>query len=94
VHHLASLQVEGGVSMTKPIFRVYVFSCAIAALAGCENLPRRGQQPAPQSLAPVIEGDKEAESTAAPKGFFKQGSRIPGAMSSEGAEIEHSLGVQ
>jgi hypothetical protein len=68
--------------------------CAVVTLGGCETLQRREKQLAPKVEAPASEGGAEADSTAATKGFFKQGSRIPGAMSSEGADIERSLGVQ
>jgi hypothetical protein len=72
--------------------------CAGLSLVGCESFPKRKETPATtrSTTAPIpTEGQAESDSAASagPKGFFKS-TRLPGAMSSEGAEIEHSLGVQ
>ncbi|HEV3168531.1 MAG TPA: hypothetical protein VGZ22_31280 [Isosphaeraceae bacterium] len=71
--------------------------CASMVLTGCESLQPFTRKASPEKPAvPVDDGESESSSTTAsagPKGFFKN-SRLPGAMSSEGAEIERSLGVQ
>jgi hypothetical protein len=73
--------------MKKPMLWLWVtFGCV--GIAGCEHLPRRSEQPAAHTATPANEG--ETDSTP---GFFKS-TRLPGAMSEEGADIERSLGVQ
>jgi hypothetical protein len=80
--------------MNKPIrwLRV-VIGCAGVAVAGCESLQKRGHEHTTRSTAPPIQAEAEPDAPSGPKGFFKN-SRLPGALSSEGAEIEKSLGVQ
>lgn len=58
--------------------------------SGCETWNRQGLRPKP---LPTVEApDDEPAGPAGPKGFFKP-TRLSGAMSEEGAEIERSLGV-
>ena len=70
--------------------------CSGMMVSGCETwngFTRRGSTTEPTPVA-VDDGDgAEAKGPSGPKGFFKS-TRLPGAMSSEGAEIERSLGVQ
>ena len=57
---------------------------------GCETWNRQGVRPKPLPIAEA--SDEEPTKTAGPKGFFKS-TRLPGAMSDEGEDIERSLGV-
>jgi hypothetical protein len=75
----------------------FVFGCAGVLVAGCETerksaLRPKSQDPAVPSAAARDEDDGSGE-TAPPKGFFRS-TRLPGALSSEGAEIEQHLGIQ
>ena len=69
-------------------------ACACPALAGCESL-RHGLRPDPDATANAV--DEPAEhpevKSEAPKGFFKS-TRLSGAMSDEGRDIEKSLGIE
>jgi hypothetical protein len=79
--------------MKKPnLWLGVALGCVGVSLAGCENMPKRGQQSSTHSAAPVSESDSDPTPPQA-KGFFKS-TRLPGSMSSEGADIEKSLGVQ
>jgi hypothetical protein len=60
---------------------------AIALLSGCETLGHTKHSGAHD------EAKSDSEDTKEGAGFFKS-SRVPGAMSSEGREIERSLGIQ
>lgn len=68
--------------------------CALPALAGCEGLHRNLR---PDSDADVIAKESPAEhpeiKSEPPKGFFKS-TRLSGAMSDEGRDIEKSLGIE
>lgn len=71
-----------------------VAGCTVLAQTGCETL-RSGRRDRSVEV-PVAVDDAEGESSSAPsgpKGFFSN-SRLPGALSSEGADIERSLGVK
>jgi hypothetical protein len=57
-------------------------------LPGCELL-EHVRRPRTQEDAPSSDADEPSET----KGFFTS-SRIPGALSSEGREVEQSLGVR
>ena len=69
-------------------------ACALPALAGCEAL-NRNLRPDPDVTADLK--DEPAEhpevKSEAPKGFFKS-TRLSGAMSDEGREVEKSLGIE
>jgi hypothetical protein len=60
--------------------------CTLGALPGCEHLGNTRDSKADSA------SDEEEATSHSTKGFFKP-TRLPGAMSSEGAEIERSLGV-
>jgi hypothetical protein len=64
---------------------------AVLAMPGCEtlqhNLRTSSGRDAPR------EAEAKAEEASEARGFFKP-SRVSGAMSSEGREIEQSLGVR
>lgn len=80
--------------------RIVWMAAALAGMglfsSGCETPNHFVRKSHPDEKAanyvPAEDGDGEAKAAAGPKGFFK-GGRLPGAMSSEGAEIERSLGV-
>jgi hypothetical protein len=59
----------------------------LSFLPGCESLEHYRRPRSQEDVKP--EADESSES----KGFFKS-SRIPGAMSSEGREVEQSLGIR
>ncbi len=68
---------------------------AFTFFAGCESLNREVRPKSEPSLEDVaeaapMEGEVRSE---APKGFFKS-SRLSGAMSDEGREIERDLGIR
>lgn len=69
-------------------------ACALPALAGCESL-RRNLRPEPEITADATEKPAEHPEieSEAPKGFFKS-TRLSGAMSDEGRDIEKSLGIE
>jgi hypothetical protein len=71
--------------------RVLAIVCAAALLPGCEML-RHNLRPRSDDDTARVDDAKSEESIEA-KGFFKS-SRLSGAMSSEGREIEQSLGVR
>jgi hypothetical protein len=72
----------------RRVFRLGpILLSALAFLPGCELLERYRHPPAQDEAKP------DAEEPSETKGFFKS-SRIPGAMSSEGREIEQSLGIR
>jgi hypothetical protein len=67
---------------------------ACTALSGCETLRHNVRQ---ASYEPSGGDDEESPKLGAvksqpPKGFF-QSSRLPGAMSSEGRDVERNLGI-
>lgn len=69
--------------------------CAGAGLTGCETLNWFGRKSSSSSDAMHSAATSDTESDdapAGPKGFFKP-TRLSGALSSEGAEIERHLGV-
>jgi hypothetical protein len=82
--------------MIRRILRLgLILVCGGSALPGCETLqhtlrprPERDEPPATESTA----GAAEPAESPAPKGFFKS-SRLSGAWSNEGREIERDLGV-
>jgi hypothetical protein len=64
-------------------------------LSGCETLNqtiRRNSGDKPKSTGDDEKDEVEKVSSEAPKGFFS-GNRLSGAMSSEGRDVERSLGV-
>jgi hypothetical protein len=69
-------------------------ACAFPALAGCESLRHR-LRPDPDVTANIE--DEPAEhpeiKSEAPKGFFPN-TRLSGAMSDEGRDVEKSLGIE
>jgi hypothetical protein len=69
-------------------------AAACSALAGCEELRHglRSKSVASSEDAANGSGVQDVKPDA-PKGFFKS-TRLPGAMSDEGREIEKSLGIQ
>jgi hypothetical protein len=77
-----------------------LLACAVSVLSGCEWIdhnvrPRASDdEPRPPEVATDPEVSKSFFSEPeAPKSFFKS-SRLSGAMSSEGRDIERSLGIQ
>jgi hypothetical protein len=69
-------------------------ACAFPALAGCEGL-HRNLRPDPDALANAQEDPPEHPEIKSepPQGFFKS-TRLSGAMSDEGRDIEKSLGIE
>ena len=68
-------------------------AAACSALTGCE-LFRHDVRSKSDGGAPDDETSRIGEvRSEAPKGFFKS-SRLPGAMSDEGREIERDLGIR
>ena len=69
-------------------------ACASPALAGCETL-RHGLRPDPDTTANIEDQPAEHPEVKSepPKGFFKS-TRLSGAMSDEGRDIEKSLGIE
>lgn len=65
-------------------------SWLVAALCGCQAM-----QQGKHSKSDDDDDDRAVEGvhSTPPKGFFR-GTRLPGAMSSEGSEIERDLGIQ
>jgi hypothetical protein len=61
----------------------------LSILPGCESLDQYRRPRSPDD----VKSDAEESSASDSKGFFKS-SRLPGAMSSEGREIEQSLGIR
>jgi hypothetical protein len=59
----------------------------LSFLPGCESLEQYRRSRPQEDVKP------DADEPSETKGFFKS-SRIPGAMSSEGREIEQSLGIR
>jgi hypothetical protein len=57
---------------------------AVTLLPGCETLEHRRLR---------HEDDAKSEEEVEKAGFFSKGSRISGAMSSEGRSIERDLGI-
>ena len=83
--------MAGGVVITRRAFVVGL--CWLAAgLSGCATArqPERPTYNDDDDDEPLSEGVRSKP----PKGFFKKGSRLPGALSSEGSEIERNLGIQ
>ena len=72
-----------------------ILVCAGMALPGCEtlqhNLRPRSEDDAPRAAEAKSDEDESGDPPVS-KGFFKS-SRLSGAMSSEGREIEQSLGI-
>jgi hypothetical protein len=87
--------------MLRRILRLgLILACGVPALPGCETLkhetrPRSGpDEPRPAKAQPETgEAQPESGESTPAKGFFKP-SRLSGALSSEGRDIERSLGVQ
>lgn len=75
-----------------------IVSCCLFAGCGAHHQQmiksKPPEDPTAWSGSPVAGRDETTSETAAgsSKGFFKS-TRLPGAMSSEGTEIERSLGV-
>ncbi len=69
-------------------------ACALPALAGCEGL-RRHLRPDPDATANAKQDPPEHPELKSdpPKGFFPN-TRLSGAMSDEGRDIEKSLGIE
>jgi hypothetical protein len=86
--------------MIRRIFRLgLILVCGGAVLPGCETLKHETRPNSDSDVPHAAESTSESkesgdssESTPT-KGFFKS-SRLSGAMSSEGRDIERSLGVQ
>jgi len=70
--------------------------CTLGSLSGCETthpFSRKQNSDTTSVKSPVpVEDGNEEHAVAGPKGFFKP-TRLSGALSSEGADIEHDLGV-
>ncbi|MDE2508849.1 MAG: hypothetical protein KGM43_16710 [Planctomycetota bacterium] len=84
------------ISLPRKLLRV-VFAAVLITpgLLGCEST-RHGLRPRDQVDASSAESADDADKnvgSVAPKGFFKN-SRLSGAMSSEGREIENDLGIK
>jgi hypothetical protein len=83
--------------MIRRIFRLgLILVCGGAVLPGCETLKHETRPNSDSDVVRAVESkpDSGESSESAPtKGFFKS-SRLSGAMSSEGRDIERSLGVQ
>jgi hypothetical protein len=63
-------------------------------LSGCQSMGQALRHSSTEKAASQSDDDDvERVKSEAPKGFFKN-SRLSGAMSSEGRDIERSLGVQ
>ena len=86
--------------MKHRILRIGLFCvCAGMVLPGCEalrhDLRRDSDDDKPAHADSKSDSDSDSDSASQPtasKGFFKS-SRLSGAMSSEGREIENDLGI-
>lgn len=85
--------------MKRPFLRLallVLLACAVPVLSGCEwidhNVRPRASDDEPR-LSDEPASPEAASDTEVAKGFFKS-SRLSGAMSSEGRDIERSLGIQ
>lgn len=84
--------------MNRRILRLgLVVGCAGAILTGCETphplgLRMRDDSQAARLVAPSESQEFGTDVEAGSRGFFKP-SRLRGALSSEGAEVEHHLGI-
>ena len=68
--------------------------CACPGLVGCELLHHEERKHTDDRVVEEEETPAIGEvKSEAPKGFFKS-SRLPGAMSDEGRDIERNLGIQ
>ncbi len=69
-------------------------ACACPALAGCESL-HHGLRKDSDATANAVDHPAEHPEVKSepPKGFFKS-TRLSGAMSDEGRDIEKSLGIE
>ncbi len=71
--------------MKRRILRLgLVLVSVVTLLPGCESLERRRLRQ---------EDEAKSEEELEKAGFFNKGSRISGAMSSEGRSIERDLGI-
>jgi hypothetical protein len=74
--------------MKRRVLRLGLFVlAALSLLPGCESLEHYRRMRSQDDVK------ADAEEPSESKGFFKS-SRVPGAMSSEGREIEQSLGIR
>ena len=86
-------------SMLRKVLRIMFAVVPVAAcLCGCESTRHglRSKSRADSLAAAAGEDDTDHEknvASSAPKGFFKN-NRLSGAMSSQGREIEESLGIK
>ena len=91
--------------MNCPILRAGLILGALSiGLVGCHSAPKQTRQTAKKSSpddptswsgTAISRGDKDDDASSAagsPKSILKPG-RLSGAMSSEGSDIERSLGV-
>jgi len=86
--------LHGGVAMKRRILKFgLALVCACPALAGCEWIHHGLRTKADSTAGETGDSTKvEDVKSEAPKGFFKS-TRLRGAMSDEGREIESSLGI-
>lgn len=69
-------------------------SLVCASTLGCKLLGEQSRSKSDElSELRASEKSDDTEQSVAPKGFFKA-SRLPGAMSDEGREVESHLGIQ
>jgi hypothetical protein len=83
---------QGGVAMKRRIIGLgMALISACSFLTGCSSLGHGAKsKPSEDSIADKVDSVKQ---DPAASGFFKN-SRLSGAMSSEGRDIERDLGVQ
>ena len=85
------------------MFRKYVLALAtcvpVFCMTGClwskgrqETRTTLTKEAEPEPIVTFSEESKGSNDTTPPKGFFKN-TRLPGALSSEAADIEHNLGI-
>lgn len=66
--------------------------CACSVFMGCESLRHETRSKADDTGLEAEDAKVGEVKSEAPKGFFKS-SRLPGAMSDEGRDIERNLGI-
>jgi hypothetical protein len=94
--HLLGMEAQGGVAMKRRRLPLAIGSALLgfAILPGCETLKHLGQRRDSQTQTqPDEDVEKEKNRPEGLRNFFKP-TRLPGAMSSEGAEVERDLGVR
>jgi hypothetical protein len=80
---------EGDVVKRRVLRLGLIVLSVLSLLPGCEMLDHYRRPPSPEDA----KSDSDDPGVSGTKGFFKS-SRVPGALSSEGREVEQSLGIR